>query len=108
MLSRHFRLKKESDFRRIYRRGKQASGIFFALTYLENRGGNRFGIVATTKTIKKASQRNLAKRILRGFILRMKDSWPLHKDVIIKLKKEITTREKPRAEEELKSIFKRI
>lgn len=108
MLSRRFRLKKESDFRRIYRRGRRIGGIFFAITYLENRGGNRFGIVATTKTIKKASQRNLAKRLSRGFILRAKNVWPANKDLVIKIKKEISAPEKMRAQEEIKKLLARI
>jgi len=106
MLGRKFRLKKESDFKRVYRRGRRERGLFFDFTFLRNYQGLRFGIVTTTATIKKAVKRNLAKRVLRGMLIKNQDLWPKNCDLIIKIKKELEP--KKEAEAELISYFKRL
>lgn len=108
MLKRNFRLKKESDFKRIYRNGKKIHGIFFDIIYLQNKDRNRFGVTVTTKTINKATKRNQIKRLLHGFILKSKNFWPENHDIIIKIKKEIQSSEKTKAQNEIKTLFRKI
>lgn len=108
MLSRNFRLKKEIDFRRIYRKGRRIRGYFFDITYLKNNINTRYGIVVTTKSINKATKRNNAKRVLRVIIYKNKRNWPENVDLIIKIKKEINPKQKKNAEAELISAFKKI
>jgi len=98
MLPISHRLKKETDFKRIYYRGRRRAGNFFDFFYLKNFKGTRFGIVVTIKAIKKASQRNLAKRRVRGFLLEDQELWPKKTDIIIKIKKEIKNKEEARQE----------
>lgn len=100
------RLKKEADFKRIYYQGRRRAGNFFDFFYLQNLRGTRFGIVATIKAIKKASQRNLAKRRVRGFLLENQELWPKKADIIIKIKKEIKNKEE--AKQELRDNLKKI
>ncbi|MBU2595717.1 ribonuclease P protein component [Patescibacteria group bacterium] len=106
MLPSNSRLKKEADFKRIYYRGSRRAGHFFDFFYLGSFKETRFGIVVTTKSIKKASQRNSAKRILRGFLLDNQGLWPKKTDIIIKIKGEIKNKEE--AKQELKDILKKI
>lgn len=108
MLSRNFRLKKETDFRRIYRKGRRIRGYFFDITYLENNKNTRFGIVVTTKSINKAIKRNSAKRVLRVIIYKNKKDWPGNIDLIIKIKKEISPNLLKNAEAELVYSLKKI
>lgn len=108
MLPLDFRLKKAVDFRRVYRRGRHSRGFFFDVAYLilARERPARFGIVTTTKLIGRAAKRNLAKRILRGLLIKDQKNWPPRADIIIKIKKELT--DKKRAADELDEILKRI
>lgn len=108
MLPPNFRLKKAVDFRRVYRRGRHSRGFFFDTAYLisARECPTRFGIVTTTKLIGRATKRNLAKRILRGLIIKERENWPPRADIIVKIKKEL--KDKKRAADELNEILKRI
>jgi ribonuclease P protein component len=108
MLPRNYRLKKEADFRRVYRQGRRMRGCFFDLVYLASNQNTRFGIVVTAKSIKKATKRNRAKRILRSLICQNRDIWPERKDLVIKIKKEISPAESESVALELVPWFKRI
>ncbi|TSC92082.1 MAG: hypothetical protein CEN92_152 [Candidatus Berkelbacteria bacterium Licking1014_96] len=108
MLPLNFRLKKAVDFRRVYRRGRHSRGFFFDIAYLIKtpEQPTRFGVVTTTKLIGRATKRNLAKRILRGLLIKNQNNWPPRADIIIKIKRELE--DKKRAAEELDEILKRI
>jgi len=104
MLPPIFRLKKEIDFKRIYRKGRRAGCSYFKVSYLPNfKNNSRFGVVAAAKTIKKAVRRNLAKRILRRLLWQEKDSWPKGVDLIIKINREI--QDQNEAAKELKEML---
>lgn len=106
MLPLKFRLKKERDFKRVYRRGRRRGGFFFAISYLNNFALTRFGIVASAKAIKKATRRNLAKRMVRAMLWRHQTFWPKNLDLIINIRREI--KEKEKAEAELKRMLEII
>lgn len=58
-------LKRSSDFRRVYRRGKNEAGGYIAVYCQRNRlGSNRLGITVG-KTVGKAVVRSRVKRLLR-------------------------------------------
>lgn len=63
MLAKEYRLKKERDFKRIFKEGKIIRGQALSLATAEN-GLNisRFGFVAGLKVSKKATVRNRLKR----------------------------------------------
>ncbi|MDP3093838.1 MAG: ribonuclease P protein component [bacterium] len=66
MLPRLYRLKKESDFDRLFKKGMVKSGEFLTIRFIDNgRGTSRFGFVVGSKSFKKASLRNKLKRKLR-------------------------------------------
>lgn len=108
MLPPNCRLKKAVDFRRVYRRGRYSRGFFFDVVYLisAREQSTRFGIVTTTKLIGRATKRNLAKRILRGLLIKDQKNWPPRADIIIKIKRELA--DKKRAAIELAEILTRI
>jgi len=66
MLPRKYRLKKNKDFERVYKKGKGFRQDFLFLKALANNLANsRIGIVTGKKISKKATERNLIKRRLR-------------------------------------------
>lgn len=69
MLAKTNRLKKEKDFKKIYRFGKKKKATFFIIRYLPNKFiDSRFGIVVPTTTTKKAVIRNLIRRKISEII----------------------------------------
>ena len=63
MLPRINRLKKERDFKKIYRFGEKKKGTFFVIRYNKNNlPYSRFGIVIPSSVIKKATKRNYFRR----------------------------------------------
>jgi ribonuclease P protein component len=63
MLARPLRLKKENDFRAIYRRGRAIKGDFIDLRFARNNtGGCRFGFIVGLNVSKKATLRNKIRR----------------------------------------------
>ena len=58
-------LKRNTDFRRVYGRGKAVSSHAVVVYYLKNRAGvSRFGIT-TSKKIGNAVERNRSRRVIR-------------------------------------------
>jgi ribonuclease P protein component len=65
-LPKDFRLRKPSEFRRVYDKGKRYNGNLMTLFLLPSETKfQRLGITASKKGIGKAFQRNRAKRLLR-------------------------------------------
>lgn len=65
-LPKDFRLRKPSEFRRVYDKGKRFNGNLMTLFLLPSETKfQRLGITASKKGIGKAFQRNRAKRLLR-------------------------------------------
>ena len=66
MLSRSNRLKKSSDFRKVFSRGKKASEGLIVLRWMPNCiGKSRFGFIISKKVSKKSVIRNKIRRKLQ-------------------------------------------
>jgi ribonuclease P protein component len=78
MLKKEFRLRKQKDFERIFKKGFYFSEKFLMLKSVNNDlRVSRFGIIVSNKISKKASERNRTKRLLRESIrLLQKDIKP--------------------------------
>ena len=64
MLKKYLRIRRNADFRRVYRAGKAVPGKFLVLIFKENGVGiTRFGF-SISKKIGKAVVRNRVKRVL--------------------------------------------
>ena len=65
-MPKHARLRKRSEFLRVYQHGKRYEGRFLTVFILPNElGHHRVGVTATKKGIGKAHDRVRAKRLLR-------------------------------------------
>jgi len=69
MLAKKYRLKKDREFKKIYRLGRKIKEDFFVIRYLENNlPYSHFGFVIAKTVIKKATKRNLLKRKISEII----------------------------------------
>lgn len=68
MLAAANRLKKTSEFEKVFKRGRVVSSNFIRVRYAETRINNpiRIGFVVSNKVDKRASRRNAIKRRLRA------------------------------------------
>lgn len=66
MLPSRYRLRKKSDFARVFKNGKSRNSRFLTVRFIDNGCPlSRLGLLASKKVFKKASQRNRVKRKLR-------------------------------------------
>lgn len=69
MLAKKFRLRRDKEFKEVFRQGRASYDQILGVKIIKNcLGFNRFGILVSTKVSKKANKRNLIKRRLRGII----------------------------------------
>jgi len=81
------RLRKKAEFKKIYKYGQRKKGSFFNFYFLDNNlDRNRYGIVIANRTVKKASQRNRLKRIIREALKKTRIKKGV--DLIVVVKKE--------------------
>lgn len=110
MLKKTERLRKEKEFKKVYKQGKIIRGIFLELVFLKNKQTNpRFGIVVSNKKIAKAVKRNYNKRIIRAVIkksaiLKNKEKF----DVVFRLNEEINESNKKEAQKEIELMLSRV
>ena len=81
MLPRCFRLKRQQDFRRVYRRGESRAYPAFVLHRKNNGGGKRFGFSASKK-LGNAVVRNRVRRRLRHAVYAVIDLFPAGADYV--------------------------
>lgn len=75
MLPKQRRIRKSSEYKRIFQDGKVVFSDIFIFKYLENNEDmTRFGIIVSTKVSKKAVKRNKVKRQISAILeLMLKD-----------------------------------
>ena len=81
MLPRCFRLKRQHDFHRVYRRGESRAYPAFVLHRKNNGGGKRFGF-SVSKKLGNAVVRNRVRRRLRHAVYGMLDAFPENGDYV--------------------------
>jgi ribonuclease P protein component len=87
--SRAYRLRKSTEFRRIFSRGRRLATRFFVLYLLPNRlSFSRLGIQVKAK-IGSAVRRNYIKRMVRETFRRMKQEFRQPVDLIFIAEKEV-------------------
>jgi ribonuclease P protein component len=69
MLPRKYKLRRENDFKKIFKQGKHYQKDFIRIRFLKNNlNFSRFAFVVGTKISKKATQRNKIRRQLEEII----------------------------------------
>ncbi len=69
MLKKEFRIRKQKEFDRIFKKGAYFSERFLALKTVENNLEiSKFGFIVSNKISKKAVERNRIKRLLREVV----------------------------------------
>jgi ribonuclease P protein component len=82
-VKRKFRLRKSSDFKRVWRYGKSYAHPLMVLKVIKNQEENSRIAVAAGRSIGKAVQRNRAKRLIREAIRPMLSQIQTGWDIVI-------------------------
>jgi len=106
MLPRKYKLKKDNDFKKVFKQGKNYQQEFIRLKILENNLKiSRFGLIVGLKISKKAVERNKIKRRLEE-VIRLKPLKPGF-DVIILVSPEIVGKNYQIIEQSLTFLLKK-
>lgn len=108
MLSRKYKLKKDNDFKRVFKQGKNYQQEFIKIKVLKNNlAYSRFGLIVGLKISKKATQRNRIKRQLEEVIrLKLKQIKPGF-DTVVLVNQEIIEKNYQEIEETLINLFRK-
>lgn len=109
MLARKNRLTKQTDFKKVFERGRKLRSDFFQLRY----GVNcldycRFAVVVSTKVSKRATKRNSIKRQIREVIKVNLSKFKQNFDIIISVLPGAGDQKLDILKEDLSVIFKKI
>ena len=90
MLPKPFRLHAERDFSRVFKYGRTlAQGVLVFKNGPNNLPVSRFGVVISNAVLKKAHDRNRAKRLIRAVLLKHYKNFIGGKDVVLIARKGI-------------------
>jgi len=108
MLSRKYKLKKDNDFKKVFKDGRYQQKDFIKIKFLKNNLEiNRFSFIVGLKISKKAVQRNKIKRRLEEVIRLNFKQIITGFDIIIFTDKEIIEKEYIEIEENLIYLLKK-
>lgn len=108
MLSEKYRLKKEKDFQRIFKKGKWFKEGFLFLKMVENNSSNsRFGFSVGKNFSKKAFLRNRAKRKLRELVKTRIKKIKKGVDVLMMVRSGLEKKSSSEIEENLDNLFRK-
>jgi len=109
MLARKYRLTKDSDFQKVFSRGKKAFSPYFLVRFQPNQLGNcRFAVVVANKIAKKAVIRNRLKRQVREAIYNNLSKFTQRLDIIVNILPACLEKDSAVIEKELVQVFKKI
>lgn len=108
MLSKRYCLKKENDFKSIFKNGKPCNGNLLFLKFKKNNLQiSRFGFIVSKKISKKATTRNKIKRRLREIVRKNLDNIKQGFDIVIWTKEEILDKNYQEIEKGMKELLKK-
>lgn len=106
MLASNLRLKKESDFKKVFSSGKSSGSTLFVLKYAPNHLKNsRFGVVVSNKVSKKAVVRNKLRRRIKAWLQTKQADITPGIDVVIIAKPSATKADLKKIRADLKKAF---
>jgi len=109
MLSRKYKLKKDNDFKKVFKQGENYQQEFIKIKVLKNDlAYSRFGFIIGKKISKKAVDRNKIERRLGEIVrLKLKQIKPGF-DIVVLVNQEITEKNYQAIEKTLISLFKKV
>jgi len=109
MLPRKYKLKRDNDFRKVFKQGRYSQGGFIRLKFLKNDlKYSRFAFVIGLKISKKAVQRNKIRRWLEHIVRLEFDQIRAGFDFVVLVEPEIVKKNYQEIEQELDSLFKKV
>ncbi len=109
MLKKQNRLKKRKDFDLVFKNKVFLRSSFFVLGARKNNlESNRFGVIISKKTVKKAVLRNKIKRKIRAIVYQNEFTISPTYDIAIILNKKIINKSFNKIEKELIIAFKKV
>jgi ribonuclease P protein component len=109
MLPRRYKLKKDNDFKKVFKEGKYCQGEFVRIKYFKNElDFNRLAVIIGSKSFKKATERNQIKRRIEE-IIRL--NWQAIKpgfDIILIIQPMAKGKTYQEIEAELSALLKKI
>ncbi len=108
MLKKKYRIKKETDFRQIFKEGEKAINSFIFLKFKKNDLSiTRFGFSVGKKVSNKAVLRNKIKRILNQIIKKELDRINPGFDVVVVVSNKIINKDHTEIKAELDKLLKK-
>ena len=108
MLSREYKLKKDNDFKKVFKQGRYYQEDFIRVRVLKNDlEVNRFGFIIGLKISKKSTQRNKIKRKLEEIIRLNLKQIKFGFDMVILVSPEIIEKNYQEIEKTLINLFKK-
>lgn len=105
MLPKKNKLKKKTDFKKVFDKGKYYGSSFISLKALKNDlEYSRFGVIVGSKISKKAVERNKIKRRIENSIKETKKNI----DIVIMVKPEILKKTYKEIKEQLLSLIEKL
>ena len=109
MLSREYKLKRDNDFKRVFKEGRYYRFNFIGIKFLKNNlKFNRFAFVVGLKISKKAVLRNKIRRQLEEIIRLNFDQVKISFDIIVLVEHGIVDKNYREIEKELINLLKKI
>lgn len=91
-MKKSYRIKKNSDFQRVFKQGKSTANRQFVIYILKKRGQKNFRIgLSVSKQIGNAVTRNRIKRLVRETFQQLKRDLPVEYDFVIIARKPTAT-----------------
>lgn len=109
MINKKNRLKKDKEIEAVFKNKKvcynKLVGVLIKKNLLKH---NRFVVIVSSKTIKKASERNKIKRQVKAILKEKENSFSYNVDLVVLLKKDIVLSDIQQIEENLLFCFKKL
>ena len=107
MLRREYKLKRDNDFKKVFKQGKYFQEDFIKLKILKNKlADNRFAFIVGLKVSKKATRRNKIKRQLEEIIRLNLGKMEKGFDLVVLPEKEIISKSYSEIEKNLLNLLK--
>ena len=107
MLPRQNRLVRDSDFKLLFKVGKQIQGDLFRLSWLLSET-SQLGLVVSNKISKKATERNRIKRVVREFFRSRLPTLPYPLRMVVVAKSSVLGKTKGEMLTDLENSFGKV